>query len=82
MNLRRRTQKPIATLPMLNGKVYAVWDPIAVPAGPRNKHLSTIPQSADGEKLVHEVVAGVPISFVGPGIKSMSEAAVANGLVS
>ncbi|KAK4449078.1 cytochrome P450 [Podospora aff. communis PSN243] len=44
MMLRRRTQKPIATLPMLNGKMYAIWDPTLVAAGLRSKHLSTTPQ--------------------------------------
>jgi hypothetical protein len=29
---------------MLNGKIYAIWDPVLVAAGLRNKHLSTSPQ--------------------------------------
>ena len=39
----RKGQRPIATLPMLNGKMYAVWDPLLVAAGLRNKDLSQNP---------------------------------------
>ncbi|KAK3322713.1 cytochrome P450 [Apodospora peruviana] len=41
--LRRKTHQPIATLPMLTGKMYAVWDPVLLASGLRNKHLSTSP---------------------------------------
>ncbi|KAK0643146.1 hypothetical protein B0T16DRAFT_331368 [Cercophora newfieldiana] len=50
-----RTPHPIATLPMLNGKMYAVWDPTLVAAGLRNKHLSTLPQA----KAVTPALCGI-----------------------
>lgn len=34
---------PIASIPMLNGKIYAVWDPALIGAVQRNKHLSFVP---------------------------------------
>ncbi|KAK4128071.1 hypothetical protein N657DRAFT_551291, partial [Parathielavia appendiculata] len=43
INLQRSTRKPIATLPMLTGKMYAVWDPYLTAAGLRNKSLSSTP---------------------------------------
>ncbi|KAL2129230.1 hypothetical protein VTI74DRAFT_8059 [Chaetomium olivicolor] len=45
INLQRSTRKPIATLPMLTGKLYAVWDPHLVAAGLRSKSLSTKPHT-------------------------------------
>ncbi|KAK1752886.1 cytochrome P450 [Echria macrotheca] len=36
---------PIATLPMLTGKVYAVYDPALIAAGLKSKALSTKPQT-------------------------------------
>ncbi len=41
VNLQRTTHQPIATLPMLTGKMYAVWDPYLVASGLRSKSLST-----------------------------------------
>ncbi|KAL1836514.1 hypothetical protein VTJ49DRAFT_5054 [Mycothermus thermophilus] len=41
--LFRATRQPIATLPMMTGKMYAVWDPTLVAACLRNKALSTVP---------------------------------------
>ncbi|KAK4465128.1 cytochrome P450 [Cladorrhinum samala] len=35
---------PIATLQMLNGKVYAIWDPTLISAGLKSKNLSNVPQ--------------------------------------
>jgi hypothetical protein len=43
ITLQRATRKPIATLPMLSGKMYAVWDPYLIAAGLRSKSLSTTP---------------------------------------
>lgn len=34
---------PIATIPMLNGKVYAVWDATLIQSAYRNRNLSFIP---------------------------------------
>lgn len=34
---------PIATLPILNGKMYAVWDANLIQAVLRNKHMSFVP---------------------------------------
>ncbi|KAK4161193.1 cytochrome P450 [Cladorrhinum sp. PSN259] len=34
---------PIATLQMLNGKMYAIWDPTLISSGFKSKHLSTHP---------------------------------------
>ena len=39
----RKNHLPIATLPILNGKIYAVWDPTLVAAGFRSKDLSFDP---------------------------------------
>jgi hypothetical protein len=41
---RRRTKKPIATLQMLTGKMYAIWEPTLIAAALRNKNLSFKPQ--------------------------------------
>ncbi|KAK4034180.1 cytochrome P450 [Parachaetomium inaequale] len=43
ITLQRATRKPIATLPMLSGKMYAVWDPYLITAGLRSKSLSSTP---------------------------------------
>ncbi|GAB1317100.1 hypothetical protein MFIFM68171_07310 [Madurella fahalii] len=43
--LRRSSGKPIATLPMLTGKMYAVWDPHLIASALRNKSLSTTPHA-------------------------------------
>ncbi|KAL2116063.1 hypothetical protein VTJ04DRAFT_10318 [Mycothermus thermophilus] len=40
---RTTSSPPIATLPMLAGKMYVVWDPVLVAACLRNKALSTMP---------------------------------------
>ncbi|KAK0716387.1 cytochrome P450 [Lasiosphaeris hirsuta] len=41
--LQSSTDKPIATLPMLTGKMYAIWDPHLIAAAFRSKSLSTTP---------------------------------------
>ncbi|KAJ0339901.1 hypothetical protein COL922a_003930 [Colletotrichum nupharicola] len=38
---------PIATLPILNGKLYAIWDPALVQSAYRNKDLSFEPFAVD-----------------------------------
>lgn len=38
---------PIATLPILNGKLYAIWDPTLVQSAYRNKDLSFEPFAAE-----------------------------------
>jgi hypothetical protein len=38
---------PIATLPMLNGKVYVVWDAALIQSIYRNKNLSFVPFAVD-----------------------------------
>ncbi|KAK4201355.1 putative cytochrome P450 E-class, group IV [Triangularia verruculosa] len=42
--LQRKSGQAIVTLPMLTGKMYAIWDPSLISAGLKNKHLSTKPQ--------------------------------------
>ncbi|KAK0701194.1 cytochrome P450 [Apiosordaria backusii] len=42
--LQRTSQQPIVTLPMLTGKLYAIWEPTLISAGLKNRHLSTKPQ--------------------------------------
>lgn len=42
--LHCKSKQPIVTLPMLNGKLYAIFDPSLISAGLKNKHLSTKPQ--------------------------------------
>ncbi|KAK4665407.1 hypothetical protein QC763_0062110 [Podospora pseudopauciseta] len=42
--LQRKSKQPIVTLPMLTGKLYAIFDPSLISAGLKNKHLSTKPQ--------------------------------------
>ena len=44
-NLQRASHQPIATLPMLTGKMYAVWDPYLIASGLRSKSLSTTPHT-------------------------------------
>ncbi|KAK3373092.1 cytochrome P450 [Lasiosphaeria ovina] len=41
--LYRRSRQSAVTLPMLTGKMYAVWDPTMITTGLRNKNLSTTP---------------------------------------
>ncbi|KAL2140136.1 hypothetical protein VTI28DRAFT_4218 [Corynascus sepedonium] len=47
ISLQRSTGRPIATLPMLTGKMYAVWDPYLIASGLRTKSLSTTPHLID-----------------------------------
>ncbi|KAK0666039.1 putative cytochrome P450 E-class, group IV [Cercophora samala] len=42
--LQRKSKQPIVTLPMLTGKLYAIFEPSLISAGLKNKHLSTKPQ--------------------------------------
>lgn len=42
--LSSQSSLPIATLQMLNGKMYAIWDPTLISAGLKSKHLSNLPQ--------------------------------------
>ncbi|KAK3372597.1 cytochrome P450 [Podospora didyma] len=64
--LRRASNKPIATLPMLNGKMYAIWDPSLVSAGLRNKNLSNTAQIKEVVKPLFQVsLAGQEI-LLGP----------------
>lgn len=42
--LQRKSKQPIVTLPILTGKLYAIFDPSLISAGLKNKHLSTKPQ--------------------------------------
>ncbi|KAH6970552.1 cytochrome P450 [Ilyonectria sp. MPI-CAGE-AT-0026] len=53
--LRRKTLQPIATLPMLTGKMYAVWDPALIAAGLRNKNLSTTPHTIAFAKALSQL---------------------------
>jgi hypothetical protein len=39
----RKYRMPIATLPMLNGKIYAIWQPALINAALRSRDLSFIP---------------------------------------
>lgn len=55
ITLQRTTGKPIATLPMLTGKMYAVWDPYLIAAGLRSKSLSTTPHVLDATPVVAQV---------------------------
>ncbi|KAK4156579.1 cytochrome P450 [Chaetomidium leptoderma] len=55
ITLQRSTGKPIATLPMLTGKMYAVWDPYLIAAGLRSKSLSSTPHIIDATPLVAQV---------------------------
>lgn len=38
-----KSKQPIVTLPMLNGKLYVIFDPSLISAGLKNKYLSTKP---------------------------------------
>jgi hypothetical protein len=55
IRLQKSTGKPIATLPMLTGKMYAVWDPYLVAAGLRSKSLSTTPHIIDATPVLAQV---------------------------
>ncbi|KAM4064978.1 cytochrome p450 [Hirsutella rhossiliensis] len=46
-NLHKKTGAPIATLPMLGGKTYAIWDPALVQSALRQKTLSFEPFAVD-----------------------------------
>ncbi|PHH86722.1 hypothetical protein CDD83_9832 [Cordyceps sp. RAO-2017] len=46
-NLYKKTKAPIATLPMLGGKTYAIWDPALVQSALRQKTLSFEPFAVD-----------------------------------
>ncbi|KAF7546913.1 hypothetical protein G7Z17_g8090 [Cylindrodendrum hubeiense] len=53
--LRRKTLQPIVTLPMLTGKMYAVWDPALIAAGLRNKSLSMKPHTLAFAKVLSQL---------------------------
>ncbi|KJZ75729.1 hypothetical protein HIM_04886 [Hirsutella minnesotensis 3608] len=46
-NLYKKTGAPIATLPMMGGKTYAIWDPALVQSALRQKTLSFEPFAID-----------------------------------
>ncbi|KXX73875.1 hypothetical protein MMYC01_204633 [Madurella mycetomatis] len=64
--LRRLTNKPIATLPMLTGKMYAVWDPHLIASALRNKSLSTTPHTLDVAPIVTRLGAHTVELLRGP----------------
>ncbi|KAK4238140.1 cytochrome P450 [Achaetomium macrosporum] len=64
--LQRSTGKPIATLPMLTGKVYAVWDPHLIAAGLRNKNLSSTPHIKAVTPAVTQVTKHTADLLTGP----------------
>lgn len=66
MNLQRSTHKTIATLPMLTGKMYAVWDPQLVASGLRNKSLSVNPHILAATPKVAQVSAPTAALLRGP----------------
>ena len=45
-------QLPIATLPVLKGKIYAIWDPILIQSAYCNKNLSFTPYALDNVRAV------------------------------
>ncbi|KAL0934528.1 uncharacterized protein CTRU02_211327 [Colletotrichum truncatum] len=47
MKILQKKNMPIATLPILNGKLYTVWDPLLVQAVFKNKNLSMEPFSLE-----------------------------------
>ncbi|KAK4244311.1 cytochrome P450 [Corynascus novoguineensis] len=55
ISLQRSTGRPIATLPMLAGKIYAVWDPYLIASGLRTKSLSTTPHLIDATPRATQV---------------------------
>ncbi|KAH7139683.1 cytochrome P450 [Dactylonectria estremocensis] len=65
--LGRKTGKPIATLPMLNGKMYAVWEPALIASGLRSKNLSTTPQALAGTQSLCQLRDETLAIFSGPG---------------
>ncbi|KAH6843294.1 hypothetical protein B0I37DRAFT_408164 [Chaetomium sp. MPI-CAGE-AT-0009] len=66
ITLQRSTRKPIATLPMLTGKMYAVWDPYLIAAGLRSKSLSTTPHILDATPVVAQVTPHTTALLRGP----------------
>ncbi|EAQ85351.1 hypothetical protein CHGG_09365 [Chaetomium globosum CBS 148.51] len=66
ITLQRSTGKPIATLPMLTGKMYAVWDPYLTAAGLRSKSLSTTPHVLDATPVVAQVSPHTADLLAGP----------------
>ncbi|KAH6640310.1 hypothetical protein F5144DRAFT_477043, partial [Chaetomium tenue] len=66
ITLQRSTGKPIATLPMLTGKMYAVWDPYLTAAGLRNKALSTVPHVLDATPVLAQVSPQTADLLAGP----------------
>jgi cytochrome P450 len=65
--LQQSTGKPIATLPMLTGKVYAIWDPHLIAAGLRNKNLSSNPHIKTVTPIVTQVTKHTADILTGPG---------------
>ncbi|KAK3303657.1 cytochrome P450 [Chaetomium strumarium] len=65
--LQQSTGKPIATLPMLTGKVYAIWDPHLIAAGLRNKNLSSNPHVKVVTPIVTQVTKHTADILTGPG---------------
>jgi cytochrome P450 len=66
ISLQRKTRKPIATLPMLNGQMYAVWDPYLTAAGLRSKALSPTPHSLDAAPVVAQTSPHTTTLLHGP----------------
>ncbi|KAI6779924.1 uncharacterized protein J7T54_000224 [Emericellopsis cladophorae] len=67
-NLGEECRLPIATVPILKGKVYAIWDPFLVQAAYCSKHLSFIPFAVENVRGVtgyddetHEIVTKTDI---------------------
>lgn len=65
-NRSRKTNRPIATLPMLNGKIYAVWDPALVAAGLRNKDLSSNPAMTEMSRAIFDTNADTQVLINDP----------------
>ncbi|KAK3987695.1 cytochrome P450 [Cladorrhinum sp. PSN332] len=57
LSRKNRDQYPIATLQMLTGKMYAIWDPTLIASGFKNKHLSTNPII---HKYINNLMAPTP----------------------
>jgi cytochrome P450 len=66
INLQRATRKPIATLPMLSGKMYAVWDPYLTAAGLRSKALSPTPQALAAVPVIAQTSPHATAVLLGP----------------
>ncbi len=67
INLQRTSHQPIATLPMLTGKMYAIWDPYLIASGLRSKSLSTTPHTIATTPSFTQVSPATTALLHGPG---------------